>query len=87
MTPGLECTNRTVNQKEQRTFKAIWQRGEGKYAEKFPLYVFLIIDKVSSLLSSVIYFSRQIHLFIVFFFQILSNTKGTVSHFFLDVIP
>lgn len=45
MTLGLECTNRTINQKEQRTFKAIWQREEVKYAEKFPLYVSLIIDK------------------------------------------
>lgn len=73
MTLGLECTNRTINQKEQRTFKAIWQRGEGKYAEKFPLYVSLIIDKkkILSLLSSVIYFSRQIYLFMVS----LSNLK------------
>lgn len=31
--------------KEQRTFKIIRQRGEGKYAEKFPLHASLIIDK------------------------------------------
>lgn len=33
MTLGLECTKRTINQKEQRTFKTIWQRGEETYAE------------------------------------------------------
>lgn len=86
VTLGLKCSNRTINQKEQRTTEILRPRGEEKQAEKCLWHASLIIDQRYLACWVQLYIFQNRHICSWFFFSclFLRNTGSIGPHFLTE---